>query len=96
MNFEGFSSYFETFEKEINLDKVLLLLKNNQNVLKLELSFDYLHIIAFGAKNFRSKNDFILIASLKLRFICEEYLNKLIVDTTINHNFNLTKKGQKL
>ena len=38
---EGFYSYFETVEKEIKLDKVLMLLQNNQ-LFKLKLSFDYL------------------------------------------------------
>ena len=43
---EGFYSYFETLEKEIKLDKVLLLLRNHQSLSKLKLSIDYLHIIS--------------------------------------------------
>ena len=43
---EGFYSYFETLEKEINLDKVLLLLRNHQSLSKLKLSIDYLYIIS--------------------------------------------------
>ena len=39
---EGFYIYFEIVEKEIKLDKVLLLLQNNQNLSKLKLSFDHL------------------------------------------------------
>ena len=43
---EGFYIDFEIVEKEIKLDKVLLLPLNNNNLSKSKLSFDYLHTIS--------------------------------------------------